>query len=161
MLRCIQTKHKRKLDKKLHPPFTHKGNLRITKNFRGIALTDITAKVYNALLLNLIRPEVEKTLEKNWNGFQRNRFTISRIHRIIEKVRAKNLEAILPFADFSLAFNSIHRGQMEQILLAYNPPKETVSTIMVLYKNMEAMVYLPDDETDFFNTVAGVLQKDT
>ena len=52
------------------------------------------------------------------------------IRRILEGVSAKNLEATILFVDFTKAFDSIHWGKMDQILL-----KETVSTIMMLYKN--------------------------
>ena len=41
-------------------PFPKKGDLGIAKNYRGITLTAIAAKIYNTLLLNRIRPEVEK-----------------------------------------------------------------------------------------------------
>ena len=47
-------------------------------------------------------------------------------------------------------FNSIHRGKMEQIQLAYGLPKETVAAIMMLYKDTKAMVRSPDGDTDFF-----------
>ena len=50
---------------------------------------------------------------------------------------------------------------MEQILFAYGLPKEIVTSIMMAYKNMKAMVCSPDQDTDFFNIVAGVLQGDT
>jgi len=63
--------------------------------------------------------------------------------------------------DFSKAFDSIHRGKMEQILLAYGIPKETVDAIMMLYKNTRAKVRSPDGDTDFFDILAGVLQGDT
>ena len=145
-------------------PFPKKGDLGIAKNYRGITLTAIAAKVYNALLLNRIRPEVEKILRKNQNGFRRNRSTTSQIltvRRIVEGVRAKNLEATLLFVDFSKAFDSIHRGKMEQILLAYGLPKETVAAVMMLYKDTRALVRSPDGDTDYFDIVAGVLQGDT
>jgi len=145
-------------------PFPKKGDLGIAKNYRGITLTAIAAKIYNALLLNRIQPEIEKILRKNQNGFRRNRSTTSQIltiRRIIEGVRAKNLEATLLFVDFSKAFDSIHRGKMEQILLAYGLPKETVAAIMMLYKDTKAMVRSPDGDTDFFGIAAGVLQGDT
>ena len=41
-----------------------KGDLGITKNQVDIILSVITAKVYNAMLLKRIWPEVEKTLKK-------------------------------------------------------------------------------------------------
>ena len=56
---------------------TEKGDLRITKNYRGITLTAISAKIYNVLLLNGIRPEIEKILRKNQNSFRRNRSATS------------------------------------------------------------------------------------
>ena len=39
-------------------PFTKKGELGIAKNYRGITLTSIAAKIYNILLLNRIEPEM-------------------------------------------------------------------------------------------------------
>ena len=50
---------------------------------------------------------------------------------------------------------------MEQILLGYGLPKETVTAIMMLYKNTKANVRSLDGETDFFNSIAEVLQGDT
>ena len=49
---------------------------------------------------------------------------------------------------------------MEQILLAYDLPKETVTTIMMLYENTKSMVHSPDGDTDFFDIVPEVLQGD-
>ena len=50
---------------------------------------------------------------------------------------------------------------MAQILLVYGLPKETVTAIMILYKNMKVKVHPPDGDTDYFEIVAGVLQGDT
>ena len=85
--------------------FSKKGDLRIAKNYRDISLTSITAKIYNALLLNRIEPEIEKIHWKNQNDFRWNRSTTSQVLTI----RAKNLQATLLFVDFSKAFDSIHR----------------------------------------------------
>ena len=48
-----------------------KGNLRITKNYRGIILTTIMAKVYNALLLNHVqgKSKSEQFSQKSINNF--------------------------------------------------------------------------------------------
>ena len=46
---------------------------------------------------------------------------------------------------------------MEQILLAYGLPKETVIVIMMLYKNTKVKVHLPDSDTNFFDIVSGIL----
>ena len=79
----------------------------------------------------------------------------------MEGVRAKTLKVIQLFADFSKAFDSIHRGKTEQILLAYGLPKETITAIMLLYKNTKVKVCSPDGDKDFFDIVTGMLQGDT
>ena len=76
-------------------------------------------------------------------------------------VRAKNLQATLLFVDFTKAFDSIHRGKMEQILLAYSLPKETVAAITILYRNTKGKIRSTDGDTEYFDIVAGVLQGDT
>ena len=145
-------------------PFPKKGNLGLVKYDRGITLTSIVAKIYNVLLRNCIEPKIDNILRKNQNGFRRNRSTASQIltiRRILEGVRAKNLQATILFVDFTKAFDSIHRGKMEQILLAYSVPKETVTAITILYRNTKMKVCSSDGDTDYFNVVAGVLQGDT
>ena len=72
----------------------------------------------------------------------------------------KKLEARIGFVDFTKALDSIHRGKMKQILLAYGLPKETVATIMMLYRNTKVKVCSPDGDTDY-SDIVGVLQGDT
>ena len=62
--------------------------------------------------------------------------------------------------NFSQAFDFIHRGKIEQIR-EYGLPKETVTAMMMLYKNMKAIVHSLDGDANFFDIVAGVLQADT
>ena len=57
-------------------------------------------------------------------------------------------------------FDSIHRGKMEQTLLAYGLPKETVATITILCRNTNVKVRSPDGDTEYFDIVAWVLQGD-
>ena len=117
-------------------PFPKNGNFGNAKNYRDITLTSIAVKIYNALLRKLIEPEIEKF-------FRINRFITSQIltiRRILDGVCAKNLKATLLFVDFSKEFDSIHRGKMEKILLAYCLPRETVAAIMMLYKNTKVKV---------------------
>ena len=49
-------------------PFPKQGDLGLTANYRGITLTAIAAKIYNLMLLNRIRPAIEKVLRRNQNG---------------------------------------------------------------------------------------------
>ena len=50
---------------------------------------------------------------------------------------------------------------MQQILLAYGLPKETIAPITILYRNTKMKVRSADGDTEYVNIVAGVLQGDT
>ena len=49
---------------------------------------------------------------------------------------------------------------MEQIVLAYSLPKETVAAITILYKNTKVKERSPGGDTEYFDIVTGVLQRD-
>ena len=88
-------------------PFPKEGDLGIAKNYRGITLTTIAAKIYNDLL-NHTEPKIEKILRKNQNGFQRNWSMTSQIltiRRILEGIHAKKPEVTLLFVNFSKVFD--------------------------------------------------------
>ena len=71
-------------------PFTKKSDLEITKNKLGITVKSKAAKIYYALLLNRIEPEIEKIIRKNENGFRRNQFTTSQILTICPILEKKS-----------------------------------------------------------------------
>ena len=128
-------------------PFSKKGDFRIIKNYKGIALIAIAAKIHNALLLNRIQSQESSSAKSE-------RFSEKLILIIADsdfpsnnrRSKRKKLEAILLFVDFSKAFDSIHRGKVKQILLVYGLFKETVTAIMMLNKNMKAMLCSPDGD---------------
>ena len=145
-------------------PLPKKGGLCLAINYRGISLTPSAAKIYNNLLLHRIRPVLENILRDNQNGFREKRSTTAQIftlRRIIEGVKQKQLLAVIIFADFSKALDSIDPSKMEQILKAYGIPNEITKAIMIMYKNTQAFVRSPDGDTEFFNIIARLLQGDT
>ena len=80
-----------------------------------------------------------------------------KLHQIIKGIWAKDLNTIILFADLSKASDSIEREKMDQIQLTLGLHKETVTAIMMFYKNTKAIVCSPDGDPDFFNIIAGVL----
>ena len=144
--------------------FPKKGNLGLAKGYRGTTLTSIAVKIYHALQRSRIEPKIYYILWKNQNDFRRNRYMTSQIltiRRILEAVRSKNLQATIFFVDFTKVFDSIRRGKMELILLAYGLPKQTVAAITMLYRNTKVKVRSPDGDTEYFDIAAGVLQRGT
>ena len=117
----------------------------------------------NTCLLNLIRPEIEKILRKNQNDTWRNWSTSSQIltsYWIIKSVLAKNHDATLLFKDFYKAFDSVHREKMEQILQEHGFHKETITAIMMLYKNTKSIFHSSNGNTFYFDIITEVLQGD-
>ena len=55
MQHCLLTKHNRQIEKSLHLPFPNKDDLGNTKNYWGIILTALVAKVFNVSQLYLNR----------------------------------------------------------------------------------------------------------
>ena len=50
---------------------------------------------------------------------------------------------------------------MDQIVLVYILPKETVNAVLMPYKNTKAMVWWADSDPDIFDIVSRVLERDT
>ena len=99
-------------------------------------------------------PKSRTYLERTKNDFRMNRSTTSQIltiRRILEGVRAKNLEATILFVDFTNAFDSIPRGKAEQILLTYGLPKETAAAIMILYRNTKVKARSSNGDADYMH----------
>ena len=119
------------MDKKLHPPLLKKDDLRIAKNYRGINLTSIAAKVYNALLAASNQKLRKFSKESKW-------FLEKPIHNITGSNNPANLRR--SSCKKLEAFDFIHRDKIEQILLVNSLPKETVTAIMMLYKNTQVKV---------------------
>ena len=140
------------MDEGMHTPFPQKGRHRISQE-----LPRYKTYIYRSQNIQCLTTQLHRT--QNWeHSLEEPKLTI-RI--ILEGVRAKNLLATILFVDFTKAFDSIHRGKMEQILLAYGLPKENVAAIMILYRNTKVKVRSPDRDKDYFDIVVGVLQGDT
>ena len=145
-------------------PVPKKGDLTKTENYRGIALTSIVSKTLNRMVLNRIKPCMEKILRIHQNGFRSGRSTTSHIlalRRILEGAKAKNLTAVMTFIDFKKAFDSIHRGILMKILRAYGIPGAIVDLIERMYTGTMAKVITADGLTAAFRILAGVMQGDT
>ena len=73
-------------------PIPKSGDLTKTDNYRGIGLSSVVAKVYNRMILNIIRPKLDPWPRINQNGFREKRTTTSQVlalRRIIEGVKRK------------------------------------------------------------------------
>ena len=145
-------------------PVPKKGDLTKTDSYRSIALTSIVSKTMHRMILNRMKPSLERVLRRHQNGFRPGRSTASHIlslRRILEGATAKNLPAVMTFIDFRKAFDSVHRGILMKILRAYGIPDKLVDLIERTYTDTLAKVMTPEGLTEAFRILAGVLQGDT
>ena len=73
-------------------------------NYRGISLMSLVGKLYNKVLLNRIRGEVEPLLHYNQNGFRPGRSTVQYVlslRQILEQCRVRqNTNCVVVLVDF-------------------------------------------------------------
>ena len=148
------------MDKRLHFPSLQEGWLR---NSQELTIYNPYIPSSQYLLRKHIEP-IRKYLGRTKMAFgeinpRHHKFWSS--VKFLKVFMQKNLEETLLCVEFSKAFDSKHRGKMEQILLAYDFPKEIIAAIMMLYKNMKVKVCSLDRNTDYSNIEAGVLQGHT
>ncbi len=116
-------------------PIPKKGSHSDMCNYRGISLMSTIAKLFNRVLINRIRPVIDKILRPNQAGFRPSRSTINQIHalrRILEAADDQQLSLIVTFVDFKKAFDSINRTFMFAVLRFYGIPAKVVDAIASL-----------------------------
>jgi exonuclease III len=144
-------------------PIPKKPNARSLDQHRGISLMNLSAKLFNRVLLDRVRPHVDPLLRPEQNGFRKGRSTIHHIltlRRITEEAVAHKLELHMIFVDFRKAFDSVSRTMLPAILDAYGIPLCLQVAICSLYEETSASVRTGDGMTTSFATESGVLQGD-
>jgi hypothetical protein len=148
------------MDDKQNRPIPKKGSRTEMSNYRGISLMSTMAKLYNRVLLNRIRPAIDKILRPNQAGFRPGRSTVNQIHslrRILEAVNSKKIALNVIFVDFKKAFDSINRQMMLAILRHYGIPEKIVTAITKLYDHSRVTVLINGKLSDPFDISTGVL----
>ena len=143
-------------------PFPNKSDLGFIKNYRGVTLSTLAAKVYNVLLLNFIQPEVEKMFKKNQNGFWRNQSTILQIQtisRIIEGVHAKSWDNVIVRRFFLGIWFHTKRKDEANIINIWSPPQRNCYSYVMIYKNLKAVVHLPNGDIEFFDIMVRLTKR--
>ena len=142
-----------------------KGDLSLMTKYRGFSLLSIAAKVYNKILLNRIRVEVDPILRNNQAGFRPGGSCTQQIHilrRILEGFRDYQIPLVVTFIDFKKAFDS---NQQESHVRSSSKLWDSRScsqcnAISVLYKNSKSAVMMDGNFSDPFDVTTGVLQGD-
>ena len=141
-----------------------KGNSTALDNQRGIAKTCSSAKLFNKVLINRLKPIIDPQLSQCQSDFRAGRSTTEQLMAlrcVIDTCRVTNMTASLVFVDFRKAFDTLHRSSIPVILSQYNVPICLISDIIQMYSDTSACISTELGPTEWFKTTSGVLQCDT
>ena len=141
-----------------------RGNSTNLDNQRGISKSCASAKLFNKLLLNRIKPIIEHQLLQCQSGFRSGRSTteyIIALQMLVDFCRTEKRTASIVFVDFRKTFDTLNRAVISPILRDYGIPKDIVEYIQQMYTETTASVSTSHGETRTFKTSSGVLQGDT
>ena len=85
-----------------------KGNLKVCKNSRGIALLSVVGKILGRIVIDRVRSGADKRLRKEQTGYRQGRGTTERVlilRNIIEQVNEWQATLYVNFIDFQRAFD--------------------------------------------------------
>jgi hypothetical protein len=109
-----------------------KGNLKECKNYRGITLLSVDAKVINRILLTRLWKAVDEQLREQQAGFRKDRSCtdqIAALRIIIEQSLEWNTSLFLNFVDFEKAFDSLDREVLWNLMAHYGIPQKFINII--------------------------------
>ena len=141
--------------------YKNKGDRKICDNYRGIALLNITSKMFSRIILNRIQDLINCQLSEIQSGFRPNRSTMDQIFTLkmtMEKRREFNKPLFMCFIDITKAYDSINRELLWKVCLNYGVTPKLVNLLKLLYKNSIAKVKINGALSDSFEMNTGVMQ---
>jgi hypothetical protein len=138
-----------------------KGDLSNCSNYRGITLLSVPGKVFNRVLLERMRDNVDPQLRDEQAGFRKNRSCtdqIGTLRIIVEQSLEWNSPLYINFVDYEKAFDSVDRETLWKLLRHYGIPAKMVNLIRNSYDGMSCRVLHGGKLTDSFQVRTGVRQ---
>ncbi|VDO57178.1 unnamed protein product [Schistosoma margrebowiei] len=131
------------------------------ENYRGITLLSIPGKVFNRVLLNLMKNAVDAQLRDQQAGFRKDRSCtdqIATLRFIVEQSIEWNSSLYINFIDYEKAFDSVDRRTLWNLLRHYGVPEKIVNIIRNSYDRLQCKVVHGGQLTDAFQVRTGLRQ---
>ena len=138
-----------------------KGDLSNCSNYRGITLLSVPGKVFNRIILERMKGEMDPWLRDQQAGFRPNRSCVDQIATlriIVEQSLEWNSPLYINFVDYEKAFDSINRDTLWKLLRHYGIPTNLVSLIKNSYEGTGCRVIHSGQLTKHFEVKTGVRQ---
>lgn len=130
-------------------PFYKKNDKTVCKNYRGISLIDICAKIFTSILLNRFKAIRDSRTRRNQGGFRAGKGCVDQIFTLRELLAHRWIyqqHTYICFVDFSSAFDSLHRDSLWNIMLLDGLPHKLTSLIKSYYANTRAKIRIYSEE---------------
>jgi len=154
-------KDTRKWRKGLFVKLPKKGNLKECKNWRGIMLLSVFAKVIGKIVIDRIRIEVESKFRKEQAGFRPGKGTTEQIfilRNIIEQSIEWQSTLCVNFIEYEKALDSVHTDRLWLIMRSYGIPSKIINMVKAVYNDFECAVVDGEDTMEWFKIKTGVKQ---
>lgn len=141
------------------PIYKGTGDAQACKNYRGIKLMSHTMKVWERIIDNRLREEVEIAEEQF--GFMPGRSTtdaIFALRQLTEKIREKQQTLHLVFIDLEKAYDRVPRQEIWRSMRKQQVPEKYVRLVQETYREAKTCVRTCLGETELFNIEVGLHQ---
>ncbi|CAH8613024.1 unnamed protein product [Schistosoma curassoni] len=138
-----------------------KGDLSKCDNYRSITLLSIPGKVFNRVLLNRMKGNVDAKLRDQQAGFRKDRSCtdqIATLRIILEQSMEWNSSLYINFIDYEKAFDSVDRTTLWKLLRHYSVPQKIVNVIQNSYDGLNCKIVHGGQLTKSFEVKTGVRQ---
>lgn len=147
--------------KMLVTPIHKKGNKLDPANYRAISLLSIPGKVFWSILLERIKPQMERFMSRSQFGFRPGRGTIDAIfimRQLMEKAREHNVPLHYNFVDFKAAFDTVWREALWKMLGEVAIEPRIINIIKECYEETLCAIMVDGNMTEWFEVGVGVRQ---
>jgi hypothetical protein len=124
-------------------------------------LLSTIGKVFNRIILNRMKDQVDKELRDQQTGFRKERSCtdkIATLRIIIEQSQEWNASLYINFIDFEKAYDSLDRETLWKLLRHYGIPEKMVNIIKNSYEGMTCKIVHEGQLTETFEVETGVRQ---
>ena len=142
------------------------GNIDDVKNYRGITLNNILAKIYSRILSSrLSKWAVDNNIIiDNQYGFQKNKSTVDCVfilYSLIAKTLSNKKKLYVAFLDWEKMFDKINRVLLWQKLVNTNISTKLISSIKAMYTEVKSSIRYKGSVSRPINSFMGVKQGDS
>ena len=146
-------------------PIFKGGDSKAAKNYRGITLNNILAKIYSQILLNRLTKwtEMHEKIINCQFGYQKGKNTVDCIfilHSIIAKVLHSGQKLYSVFIDYEKCYDKINRTFLWQKLLSQNVSTKMTKAIKAMYSSVKSAVKHKGEISATIDSKLGVKQGD-